>query len=55
MYAALAAFAAALVALIIYHLAVVRSGARARLRALVAMHDGLIGGGAGASDALGRD
>ncbi|HEX8807079.1 MAG TPA: DUF4446 family protein [Candidatus Aquilonibacter sp.] len=53
-YAALAAFAAALVALIIYHLAVVGPVLR-RLRALqelLAVHDGLIGGGAGASARL---
>jgi hypothetical protein len=47
-YAALAAFAAALVALIIYHLMVVAPALR-RARELLAVHDGLIGGGAGAS------
>jgi hypothetical protein len=50
-YAALAAFAAALVALIIYHLAVVRPASR-RLAELVGVHDRLIGGGAGASARL---
>jgi hypothetical protein len=50
-YAALAAFAAALVALIIYHLAVVAPALR-RLAELLAVHDGLIGGGAGASARL---
>lgn len=50
-YAALAAFIAALVALIIYHLAVVAPALR-RLDSLVAVHDGLIGGGAGASTRL---
>ncbi len=51
MYAALAAFVAALVALIIYHLALVAPALR-RLNGLVAVHDGLIGGGAGASTRL---
>jgi Protein of unknown function (DUF4446) len=51
MYAALAALAAALVALIIYHLSVVRP-TLARLQSLVGVHDGLIGGGAGASGRL---
>lgn len=50
-YAALAAFAAALIALIIYHVAYVAPALR-RLRELVAIHDGLIGGGAGASGRL---
>jgi hypothetical protein len=50
-YAALAAFAAALVALIIYHLMVVVPALR-RTRELLAVHDGLIGGGAGASGRL---
>ena len=50
-YAALAAFVAALVALIIYHLAVIRP-ALGRLESLLATHDGLIGGGAGASARL---
>jgi hypothetical protein len=50
-YAALAAFVAALVALIIYHVAVVAPALR-RLQSLVATHDGLIGGGAGASQRL---
>jgi hypothetical protein len=47
-YAALAAFAAALVALILYHFMVVVPALR-RARELLAVHDGLIGGGAGAS------
>lgn len=51
--AALAAFIAALVALFIYHSAVVRP-ALAKLRALVDAHDQLIGGGAGASHRLDR-
>jgi hypothetical protein len=50
-YAALAAFAAALVALIIYHVAIV-APALQRLTNLVTVHDGLIGGGAGASERL---
>jgi len=50
-YAALAAFAAALVALIVYHLTVVRP-ALGRARELLGVHDGLIGGGAGASGRL---
>jgi hypothetical protein len=50
-YAALAAFVAALVALIIYHLAVVVPALRG-LQQLVNTHDGLIGGGAGASGRL---
>ncbi|HTV91557.1 MAG TPA: DUF4446 family protein [Verrucomicrobiae bacterium] len=50
-YAALAAFVAALVALLIYHLTVVRPALR-RVRELLAVHDGLIGGGAGASGRL---
>ena len=49
-YAALAAFVAALVALIIYHLAVVAAGATPRLRAGCRARR-LIGGGAGASSA----
>jgi hypothetical protein len=49
--AALAAFAAALVALLIYHLSVVRP-ALARVQALLETHDSLIGGGAGASARL---
>jgi len=52
-YAALAAFIAALVALGVYHLVVARS-ALARLAAMVATHDALIGGGAGASERLER-
>lgn len=50
-YAALAAFVAALVALIIYHLAVVKPALQ-RFANLLAVHDGLIGGGAGASERL---
>ncbi|HTZ56292.1 MAG TPA: DUF4446 family protein [Candidatus Acidoferrum sp.] len=50
-YAALAAFIAALVALVIYHLAVV-APAMSKMRRLLAAHDGLIGGGAGASSRL---
>ncbi len=50
-YAALAAFAAALVVLLIYHLAVVGPALR-RACELLAVHDGLIGGGAGASARL---
>ena len=50
-YAALAAFAAALAALLIYHLAVV-APALGRARELLALHDGLIGGGAGAASRL---
>lgn len=52
-YAALAAFIAALAALWIYHLVVVRP-ALAGARALLETHDGLIGGGAGASARLDR-
>jgi hypothetical protein len=50
-YAALAAFIAALLALATYHLAVA-GPALGRLRALVSSHDQLIGGGAGASERL---
>ncbi len=50
-YAALAAFIAALLALVTYHLAVAGPALR-RLRALVSSHDELIGGGAGASERL---
>ncbi len=50
-YAALAALCAALLALIIYHLTVVRPALR-RLAELLAVHDRLIGGGAGASARL---
>ncbi len=50
-YAALAAFVAALAALLIYHLTVVKPALR-RVRELLAVHDGLIGGGAGASGRL---
>jgi hypothetical protein len=49
-YAALAAFFAALVALAVYHLTVTRW--RRRLEALVGTHDQLIGGGAGAAARL---
>ena len=51
LYAALAAVIVALVALVVYHLAVVRP-ALARLSALTSTHDELIGGGAGASARL---
>jgi len=51
LYAALAAFAAALAALTIYHQVVVRP-ALARAEMLLDVHDGLIGGGAGASGRL---
>jgi Protein of unknown function (DUF4446) len=50
-YAALAAFVAALVALLVYHLTVVRPALR-RAHQLLALHDGLIGGGAAASGRL---
>lgn len=50
-YAALAAFVAALVALVVYHVAAVAPALR-RLAALTATHDQLIGGGAGASERL---
>jgi hypothetical protein len=50
-YAALGALAGALIALLAYHLMAVRP-ALARLSALLATHDGLIGGGSG--DAAGR-
>ena len=49
--AALAAFVAALIALYVYHAVAVRP-ALARLGALGATHDELIGGGAGASERL---
>lgn len=52
LYAALAAFAASLIALWIYDRAGTRP-ALARLQALLAVHDSLIGGGAGASGRLG--
>ncbi len=51
LYAALAAFVAALVAIAAYHLAVVRP-AMTKLWALTTTHDALIGGGAGASTRL---
>ncbi|HEV7179093.1 MAG TPA: DUF4446 family protein [Candidatus Baltobacteraceae bacterium] len=51
MYAALAALVAALVALAIYHRAVVRP-ALSGMRSLVDVHDQLIGGGAGAAERL---
>lgn len=51
LFAAIAAFIAALVALVVYHLVVVRP-ALARLTALTRTHDELIGGGAGASARL---
>ncbi|MBV8636825.1 MAG: DUF4446 family protein [Candidatus Eremiobacteraeota bacterium] len=50
---ALAVFVAALIALVIYHAAVVKP-ALARLAALVETHDQLIGGGASASQRLDR-
>lgn len=52
-YAAVAAVACALVALVIYHASIVRP-ALARMAALVATHDALIGGGANASERLER-
>jgi hypothetical protein len=45
-YAAVAAFLGALIALVIYHIMVARP-ALARLRALLELHDGLIGGDGG--------
>lgn len=48
-----AVFIAALIALVVYHTAVVKP-ALAKLRALVETHDQLIGGGAGASQRLDR-
>jgi hypothetical protein len=51
LYAALAVLAAALVALLIYHLAVV-GPVFARTHALLDVHDGLIGGGSGAAERL---
>jgi hypothetical protein len=51
--AAIAAFAGAVIALAIYHVAVVRP-AFDRLASLVGTHDDLIGGGAGASSRLDR-
>jgi Protein of unknown function (DUF4446) len=51
-YAAAAALVGALVALGIYHAAVVRP-ALSRMRGLLDLHDGLIAGGAGAADRLG--
>ncbi|HUN28875.1 MAG TPA: DUF4446 family protein [Alphaproteobacteria bacterium] len=50
-YAALAALAAALAALVIYHLTAVAPALR-RAQGLLAVHDGLIGGGAAASGRL---
>ncbi len=50
-YAVVAAFGGALVALGAYHLMVVRP-ALAEARSLLAVHDGLIGGGSGAADRL---
>ena len=49
--AAVAAFAAALIALAVYHAVAVRP-ALAKLRALLTTHDDLLGGGSGASDRL---
>jgi hypothetical protein len=51
MYAALAAFIAALIALGVYHLAVAGPALR-RLRELTGTHDQLIGGGSSASERL---
>jgi hypothetical protein len=52
-YAAVAAFVGALLALLIYHLVVVRPGV-AWMSRLLGLHDGLISGGsAGAADRLG--
>ncbi len=50
---ALAVFIAALIALVVYHAAIVKP-ALERLRAVVETHDQLIGGGAGASGRLDR-
>ena len=50
-YAALAAFIAALIALVVYHLAVAGPALR-RLRELCGIHDQLIGGGTSASERL---
>lgn len=52
-YAAIAAFAGGLVALAVYHAAVVRP-ALARTSSLLGVHDDLIGGGSGAADRLAR-
>jgi len=52
-YAALAALAGALIALAIYHAAVVRP-AFARMTTLLGVHDELIGGGSSAADRLAR-
>jgi len=52
-YAALAAFAAALAGILVYHLVAVRPQ-MARMRALLETHDGLIGAGHGAADRLGE-
>jgi hypothetical protein len=51
LYAAAAAFVAALVALVIYHRALILP-ALARLRSLVETHDALIGGGSSAAERL---
>ena len=50
-YVALAAFFGALIALLVYHVAVIRP-ALARSASLLAVHDNLIGGGASASGRL---
>jgi hypothetical protein len=50
-YAALAAFAAALVALAVYHVAAVRPALN-RMQALLRTHDSLIAGGGSAADRL---
>ena len=52
-YAALAAFAGAVIALAIYHFTAVRP-ALDRIQSLLGTHDDLIGGGAGASHRLDR-
>ncbi len=52
-YAAIAAFAGGLIALAVYHAAVVRP-ALARITELLGVHDDLIGGGSGAADRLAR-
>jgi Protein of unknown function (DUF4446) len=54
LYAGVGALVVALIALIVYHVAVVRP-ALAELRRLLALHDGLIAGGSGgAADRLGQ-
>ena len=53
LYVALAAFVGALIALLLYHLVIVAPPIN-RLRRSLEVHDGLIAGGAGAEDRLGR-